>query len=203
MLYFFANRPYNSIQVVLATFVGWCRMYNIGDYLMHEGSGVCKVMDVCEKALSGRGSEKLYYSLEPVYDKGGQILTPVDSVRRIRDISSRGEIEELLDSVPEISVIEEENTRARAEKFKEKISDFEPSSLAVVVKSIYLHQQVRMAIGKKPMSSDERIMDVAGRRLFEEMAFAMNLEIDEVRDSFFHRLAPQRDEAVKLVTKSA
>ena len=178
---------------------GWCSMYKVGDYLMHEGSGVCQVKDICEKALAGRGSEKMYYSLEPVYDKGGQVFTPVDSGKRIRDISTRGEMEELLDSVPDLGIIDEENTRLRAEKFKAKISEFEPGSLASVVKSIYLHQQVRLAIGKKPMSSDERIMDIAGRKLFEEMAFAMDLDIDEVRDDFFLRLSTQRDAAVKKV----
>ncbi|MCR5451475.1 MAG: CarD family transcriptional regulator [Lachnospiraceae bacterium] len=174
-------------------------MYEIGDYIMHESSGVCKVTDISEKALSGTGSEKLYYSLEPVFDKGAQIITPVESARRIRDISTKAEIKELLDEVPTISIIKEENNRARTEKFKEQMSLFEPVSLASVVKSIYLHQQMRLAAGKKAMSSDERVMEVAERRLFEEMAFALDTDIDDVKTTFFLRLKSERDEIVSSV----
>ena len=178
-------------------------MYKIGDYLMHESSGVCQVKDVSEKALRGRGSEKLYYSLEPIYQKGSQVITPVDSKTRIRDVKTKDEIEELLDDVSDFPVIREENTRVRTEKFKEQIGHFNPESLASVVKSIYLHQQMRLANGKKAMSSDERVMEVAGRRLFEEMAFALHTDIDEVKHIFFLRLENEKDKYVKRATQGA
>ena len=38
------------------------------------------------------------------------------------------------------------------------------------------------------MSSDERVMDVAAQRLFEEMAFAMKTDIDTVKHAFFKKL---------------
>lgn len=172
-------------------------MYKVGDFLMHESSGVCQVKDVSEKALHGRGSEKLYYSLEPVFEKGSQIITPVDSKARIRDVKSKDDFQELLDEVPQIAVIKEENNRARTEKFKEKISEFDPQPLATVVKSIYLHQQMRIASGKKVMSSDERVMEVAGRRLFEEMAFAFKTDIESAKNAFFVRLEDEKNAVVE------
>ncbi|MDD6427990.1 CarD family transcriptional regulator [Candidatus Weimeria sp. HCP3S3_B5] len=164
-------------------------MYKVGDYLMHETSGVCQVKEISEKALHGKGSEKLYYCLEPIFEKGkSTVITPVDSNTRIRDVKSSGEFEKLLDEIPGIDVIHEEGNRARTEKFKEKISLFDPKPLASVVKSIYLHQKKRIASGKKPMSSDERVMDVAGKRLFEEMAFSMKSDMETVKKAFFGRL---------------
>lgn len=177
-------------------------MYKVGDYLMHESSGVCQVTEISEKALHGRGSERMYYSLEPVFEKGSQIITPVDSKARIRDVKSQDEFEELLDDVPELDVIKEENTRARAEKFKEKISLFDPAPLATVVKSIYLHQQMRIASGKKAMSSDERVMEVAGRRLFEEMAFSLKTDVESVKNAFFIRLEKEKEDVVEKAIAS-
>ena len=35
-------------------------MYKVGDYIMHETSGVCQVKEISEKALHGKGSERMY-----------------------------------------------------------------------------------------------------------------------------------------------
>ena len=168
-------------------------MYKVGDYIMHETSGVCQVKEISEKALHGKGSERMYYSLEPVFDKGASVITPVESKTRIRDVKSSDEFEELLEEVPQIDVVKEEGNRARTEKFKEKIALFDPKQLASVVKSIYLYQKKTVASGKKAMSSDERVMDVAAQRLFEEMAFAMKTDIDTVKHAFFKKLDSEEE----------
>ena len=46
---------------------------------MHENSGVCQVTEISEMALTGKGSEQLYYSLTPVFQKGSKIFTPVEA----------------------------------------------------------------------------------------------------------------------------
>ena len=83
-------------------------MYKVGDYIMHETSGVCQVKEISEKALHGKGSERMYYCLEPVFDRGASVITPVDSKARIRDVKSSDEFEELLDEGPQIDVVKEE-----------------------------------------------------------------------------------------------
>ena len=171
-------------------------MYKVGDYLMHESSGVCQVKEISEQALMGKGSERLYYNLEPVFQKGSQIMTPVDSKARIRDVKSAEEIQALLEQLPSLEVVGVENNRQRTEKFKEIISEFTPGAVAVVVKSVYLHQEQRLAAGKKAMSSDERVMEVASRRLFEEMAFVLDQTLDEVKDTFFEMLEEERTQSV-------
>ena len=182
--------------ILSAVFWGWRKengvngegvktKYAIGDYLMHENSGVCQVTDISEMALTGKGSEQLYYSLTPVFQKGSKIFTPVEAKVRIRDVKSEEEMKELLDEAKDIEIIEEENNKVRAEIFKEMIDAFDPHVLAKVVKTVYVRKQRRIAAGKKVMSSDERVMQVAGKKLFEEMAFAMQKERSEVEAAFF------------------
>jgi|GEM_PF-339843 CarD family transcriptional regulator len=173
--------------------------YQVGDYLMHESSGVCQVAEISEKALQGKGSEKMYYSLDPVFQSGSQVITPVASKVRIRDVKSKEEMQNLLDKVLELPVIREQNIRALGDIFKEKMSEFDPVPLATVVKTVYLREQIRMAAGKKAMSSDEKVMATAGRKLFEEMAFALGEDMDTVRTRFFKNLKTEKDLCIKTL----
>ena len=40
--------------------------YQVGDYLVHEGSGVCQIEDIDDMELMGKGSRKTYYCMSPV-----------------------------------------------------------------------------------------------------------------------------------------
>lgn len=174
--------------------------YNVGDYIVHENSGVCQVVDISEKALQGRGSEKLYYSLEPVYQTGAQVITPVESKVRIRDVHTRDEMQDLMDKALDLPVVVEQNVRVLADIFKEMMQKFDPEPLASVVKTVYLREQIRMASGKKIMSSDEKVMAIAGRKLFEEMAFALDTDMDTVQKMFFKNLKKEKDQCIKTLS---
>ena len=169
------------------------KRFKVGDYLMDEHSGVCKVCDISEVALGGKGTEKLYYSLQPVFEKSSEVLTPVDSKVRMRDVMTREETEELLSKVPSLPFIREKKPRAAAEIFREKIETFDLYDLATVVKTIYLRKQLRIAAGKKTMSSDEKIMQSSGKRLFEEMAFARNEDVSSTEKAFYLALKEEKD----------
>jgi CarD family transcriptional regulator len=174
--------------------------YEIGEYLMHESAGVCQVAGIQEMALQGKGSEKLYYSLKPVYTNGSHVITPVDAVEgtkiRIRDVKSAEEIEDLMEHLDDVEVIHEKNDRVRQELFKEQIALFDPRSLAGVVKTAYLRKMGRIASGKEVMSSDEKILQSAGKKLFQEMAFALDEEPTQIEDAFFEGLTAAKEEYV-------
>lgn len=165
---------------------GNMKQYKVGDYLMHEGSGVCQVKEIRTMALQGKGSEKDYYVLTPVFQKDSQIITPVNGSRqRIRDVKSPEEMNEIFEEVKDLDIIQERNDRVRAEKYKEAMAEFEPIELARVVKTVYERRLKRIAAGKKIMSQDERTLSVAGRKLFEEMAFSLQETMDEVENKFY------------------
>lgn len=165
------------------------KQYNVGDYLMHETNGVCSVDDIKEMALQGKGSEKMYYILVPVYHSKSQVITPVESTKaRIRDVKSKNEMLELYDIVKDLDVIEADSDRQRGELYKEKIALFDPIELARVVKTVYLRRLSRLADGKKVMAQDEKMLDIAGKKLFEEMAFSFNEDVEDVREKFLDEL---------------
>ena len=57
-----------------------------------------------------------------------------------------------------------------------------------------------MASGKKIMSSDEKVMAIAGRKLFEEMAFALDTDMDTAEKMFFKNLKKEKDKCIKTLS---
>lgn len=169
------------------------KKYEVGAYIVHENSGVCQVMEISEKALQGRGTEKLYYSLEPVFSKGTRLTTPVDTKLRIRDVIAPDEFEELLERIPKLPVLHEENARARSEMFREEIAKFDIDALATVLKTVYIRKEMRIAQGKKVMAGDEKAMALASKKLFEEMAFSMDCSVEDIEKRFFEKVEPEKE----------
>ena len=165
--------------------------YQVGAYVMHETAGVCQVTEISERALQGKGSEKMYYSLEPVFQRGSCVITPVEAATgkaRIRDVKPREEIEGIMANLTDIPVIEETDDHLRAERIKEEVARFEPSALACVVKTAFLRKEFRIANGKKVMSADEKILQSVGKKLFQEMAFALEIKPDAAEQMFYDGL---------------
>ena len=77
-------------------------MYQIGNLIFYESSGVCKVMGVTMRDLTGQNKEQLYYVLEPLY-QNYIIFTLVNTTKVfMRPIISKNEAERLVDMMPTI-----------------------------------------------------------------------------------------------------
>ena len=64
------------------------------------------------------------------------------------------------------------------------MSEFTPEALAKVVKTVLIRKWQRINSGKKVMAVDEKILSVAGRKLYEEMAFSMGTDIAKAQHLF-------------------
>lgn len=159
--------------------------YQVGDYLVHEGSGVCQVEDIDDMELMGKGSRKTYYCMSPVFKAGAKVFTPiVGSTVRLRPVAGLDTFTRILDNIDDIECIEEANERTLQDKFKAVMAEFTPESMASVVKTVLIRKWNRIAAGKKVMAMDEKVLNVAGRKLYEEMAFAMGKDIAYAQNLF-------------------
>ncbi len=168
--------------------------YHVGDYLVHEGSGVCQIDEIDDMELMGKGSRKTYYCMSPVFKAGAKVFTPiVGSNVKLRPVASGEEFERILNHINDIKIIEEPNDRVRQEKFKETMSEFTPEALASVVKTVLIRKWQRIAAGKKVMATDEKMLNLAGRKFYEEMAFSLGEDLADAQRDF--------EEAVKAYAK--
>ncbi|MBR1622882.1 MAG: CarD family transcriptional regulator, partial [Pseudobutyrivibrio sp.] len=123
--------------------------YQVGDYLVHEGSGVCQIEDIDDMELMGKGSRKTYYCMSPVFKAGAKVFTPiVGSTIRLRPVAGLDVFTRILDNIDSITCIEESNERALQEKIKEVMAEFTPESMARVVKTVLIRKWNRLAAGK-------------------------------------------------------
>lgn len=173
--------------------------YQVGDYLVHEGSGVCQIEDIDDMELMGKGSRKTYYCMSPVFKAGAKVFTPiVGSTVRLRPVAEIDVFTRILDNIDNITCIEESNERALQEKFKEVMAEFTPESMARVVKTVLIRKWNRIAAGKKVMAMDEKILNLAGRKLYEEMAFAMEKDIPYAQKLFEDAVKSHSDNTILI-----
>lgn len=157
-------------------------MFQIGDYVVHESNGVCEVSDICEMALDGRGSEKKYYVLVPYGDQGGRTFTPVDSQKvRMRPVMTKEEINHLIEIIPQVDCITEDNDKLRAVKYKEALAAFDAEKLLEIIKTVYLGRQRRVRSGRKVLTGDEKYFQIAEKKLYDEIAFVFSESTDDVK----------------------
>ena len=97
-------------------------MFQPGDLVVYGSDGVCRVESVGPLALSGLKSEKLYYTLTPLYQQG-KVFAPVEGKVFIRPILTREEAEELIRSFPEIREddLRDRSTRLRGERYQQLV----------------------------------------------------------------------------------
>ena len=97
-------------------------MYQPGDLIIYGGEGVCRVESVGPLALSDVKSDKLYYTLQPLY-RNETVFAPVEGKVFMRPVIGRKEAEALVRSIPEIreNRLENRNMRAAGEYYQKMI----------------------------------------------------------------------------------
>lgn len=156
-------------------------MYSIGDYIIYGQKGVCRVGEITHMDTDGELSERLYYTVYPVNDIRSRVYFPVDAVNSsIRKVMTKEEAMALLDRMKHIEIIEEGNLRTQEEKYKKAILGSNCDNLVQVIKTIYIHKQERIKVGKKITATDARYLKQAEDKLYGELAFVLEKQKSEM-----------------------
>lgn len=163
-------------------------MFEIGEYIVYGMNGVCKVEAVGPMNMSGIDSEKVYYTLTPLYTRGSKVYTPVDNRKIImRKVVNKTEACELIDEMTSIEEFQEENDKNREMAYKEAIKSCDCREWIRVINTVLKRKEERLAQGKKMSACDERYLKSATENLYGELAISLNIEKSEVEDYIDHR----------------
>lgn len=163
-------------------------MYEKGEYVMYGNRGVCKVEKVGPLEMDGIDSDRLFYTLKPVYIRDDRLFTPVDNDKvEIRPILSKEEALLLIDQVDDMETINFRDNAKRDDAFRKILRAGKPGDLIRMIKTLYKRGRRRMADGKKITVGDEKFLKQAEEHLLGEMAVALDMEINEVRDYIFEK----------------
>lgn len=156
-------------------------MFEIGEYIVYGNTGVCKVAETSTMAVPGTKTDKLYYTLEPVYDKGCRLFTPVDNQKvKMRPVLTKKEADELIGKIKEIELLWVNDEKNREQIYKDAIRTCNCVEWVRIIKTLYLRKQSRLAEGKKVTSSDAKYLHMAEESLYGELSIVMGIPKDEM-----------------------
>lgn len=158
-------------------------MYNIGQYIVHPGQGVCRVEGVVEEPTA-------VYKLMPVGQRNPmRIIFPVASEGKLRPVLSHDEAMELIDQYATLQVDEytDRSSALEEDHFKREIRQGTCRDTMRIVKTFRTRIAETRARNKKPPVVYERILKQASKRSLEELSVALGMSTDDVRMLFVQR----------------
>lgn len=177
-------------------------MFKVGEYVVHGNDGVCKVEAV--EPMSGMNSDRIYYTLVPVYSSGSKLFVPTDSTKVItRAVISKNDVNKLMEEWDEIDVLRVDNDKKREEIYKEALRSCDTRQWVKLIKTSYQRNQTRLANGKKATTSDERYLHMAQENLFGEMAIPLNMSRGEAEDYFIGKVESKKKDKKSKKTKKS
>ncbi|MGN0383227.1 MAG: CarD family transcriptional regulator [Eubacterium sp.] len=169
-------------------------MFDVGEYVVYGNSGVCRVDKIGKIELSGFPKDKVYYTLVPVYQKDSKVYTPVDNDRVVmRAVISKKDAENLINDIKNIGLLEGADGKRKEEIFKEAMKTGNCVEWIKVIKTIYLKKQTRLSQGKKATTCDEKYFKIAEDSLYGELAVALDMDKNSVRDFICRRIDQIKD----------
>ncbi|MDI9591010.1 MAG: CarD family transcriptional regulator [Acidobacteriota bacterium] len=155
-------------------------MYQVGEYLVHPGQGVCRVAEIVSEPRES-------YMLRPVGMRNAMLISfPVASEARLRPILSKGEAQELIGDYPTMDVDDftGRSVSLEEEHFKDQIRRGTCRDSVRVVKTFRTRIAAVRRRNKKPPVAYERILKQASERSLLELAVALGVTTDDVRRLF-------------------
>ncbi len=164
-------------------------MYKPGEKIIYGSTGVCVVKEITAQKASAEDEEKLYYTLEPVY-QSGVIYIPVNSKVFMRPIISEDEANALIDSIPDmpVSVHQSSVLRELEEYYSSFFQSHDCALLMELTRSIYAKKDLMARQNRKFGAVDEKYLKRAEDLLYGELAAALNIERVQVPDYITKRL---------------
>jgi CarD family transcriptional regulator len=157
-------------------------MFEKGQYIIYERSGVCVVSDIlpADSVPSTRKSG-FYYQLTPVFDSG-TIYIPVDTTVFMRPILTREQAMELIQKIPSLSsnVCDSIDPRALVQQYRAILRSNDCDQLVALIKAIYEKQHAPGLKKGHATQTDLTFFRRAQSLLHEELAAALGIPVSEV-----------------------
>ncbi|MCR4924517.1 MAG: CarD family transcriptional regulator [Lachnospiraceae bacterium] len=160
-------------------------MFQENDMVVYGGQSVCEVVSVGPlpvKMAMGNAKQE-YYTLRPIYQRDSLVYVPIGNEKVVmRYVITEEEAKELVNKIPGIKAAWIEKDSEREQEYKRALSSCDPEQLIMIIKALYKRRQARIDDGKKVTVVDERYFKMAEKQLYEELAYALHMQRDEVGD---------------------
>ncbi len=150
--------------------------YQIGDYVVYGGNGLCTVTDICTSPFDTASDQK-YYVLCPYSVNGSaKIFVPLNGeVRAMRRPMSAEEAQTLLDGIAAVDPLLIPSERVRRQTYRQAIATADPIEYIRVLVTITARRSDLAQRGKHLSEADIEYERIAREFLLRELALAFNM----------------------------
>ena len=157
-------------------------MFQKGDHVICGASGICSVESITTMRMPG-ADEKEYYLLKPVFSPQSTVYIPVNHPEgSLRKALTKEEALALIDEIPSLPEIKIPDEKKLEYIYKEYLLSNNISRLVMLVKTIYKRREMRIRKGNKSTALDNRYFKQAEEFIHGELAVALSIPKDQVRD---------------------
>jgi CarD family transcriptional regulator len=152
-------------------------MFYIQDVIIHKKLGLCTIIDKTEI------NNTEYYILNKNEDTV-KVMVPIDNASNfIRRPMTRKEIQKLKEKYKECNIEIILDYKTRIKKYDELLKSGEIDNLIILFKMIYTHKKSKNNLTQ----ADKDILKQAEKLLFNEIAYVLNINEDEVKKEIFKK----------------
>jgi CarD family transcriptional regulator len=155
-------------------------MYEIGEFVVHPGQGVCRVVSIAQEPSPA-------YKLLPISGRNPMMIVyPMSCEGQLRPVLSAAEAEHLIEMYPTMEVDGYTDRSAILEEkhFKQVMKHGTCADIMRIAKTFKERIADVEAMNKKPPVVYERILKEARSRSLEELMCALDETDDEVEARF-------------------
>lgn len=151
-------------------------MFEIGEYVVYK-KDVCKIIDIKENIFNHTSC----YLIVPIDDESLKINVPVGNKNEyLRKLISKEEIEQIINDIPNIHVIEN-NDRMIETEYKHLLSSNLHRDLIKIIKTTFARNQERLDNNKKTRDKDSQYFEQAERYIYNEFSLVLGLSYEDTK----------------------
>lgn len=163
--------------------------FSAGDTLVYGTQGVCRVKEISTLKFGKTQTE--YYILTPVADERSVVYVPTGSeklVSKMRELISREELDELIDSAMENQLDWISDDAGRKSYCDEVVKTGTGRELMQLIGMLYNRREALRAEKKHFHNVDAQYLKAAERLLHDEFAYVLGISVDDVPEYITQRI---------------
>lgn len=166
-------------------------MYQVGEYLLYGGHGMCMVDEVTTKTFSGK--ERMYYVLHPVNHPDLTLFFPVDGDKsKLKRLLTEEEARVLLEVFEKPAKAWINKTTERTQRFNAIIQGTDRKEIAELLNSLLRRKMELEKKGKKLAMQEVRFIHRISQILFNELAYSLSTTTKKVEERIHDILLENR-----------
>lgn len=152
-------------------------MFKTGEFVLKNGFGVLEIVEVLTECFMPSALPVEYYKLVSLDKKTVVNVPVVGAGELISPVLTKKQAKNILDDILQFAVSLDPNEKARRKFLESKLNGGRRECL-VVVGSVLK----RVADGKKLAYFEKSALDIAGDKVFSEIAFVLGISKEEAKN---------------------